>query len=436
MSQKESKQCMNDAAVEASAASSSRNEGRTTHHPSPPSPATTIITNLLPSDVLMGRGAHQSDYEGNKSLRQLVLERRDEYDRCHKHREKQRVSEAIVEEIKRRNIRFLKRAQDDCSAGDGDATAAATTAAVSLSDSKWVAVVDDQVILDKVKQLLRDMRPDTQEKRRIRKRKKTQPTEQEILEARQREYIPESALFWQQAPNNNTQSMSSDEQEFLAQATFHRVMDTRSTENAGVAAAAAVPEAPTAAATTQGAPDMDTAVAALLQLQKPDGNNGDSMRAPPRHGEPPVAPVPQLAQQSPPPSLVMAAASNPHLQQQQHLLQPPGLHQVLQQQLNEEILTRLLSEGAERERLLFGSTLVNLQRQEAERFVPNAAASAVSTTAALAAYGRPESLTPQQGLLLSLIRQTQEQLQQGGSASTRDSTSVHQASLPTGWQGH
>lgn len=116
-----------------------------------------VVTTLQTRDVLMGRGAVQTEYEGNIRLRELVIEHRDAYARSNKHKEKQQIVWAIVGTVQAQGGRFLRRVEQPAS--------------LQNQQQLWEVIVDRRVIVDKVKQLLRDLDPGTQLKRKMRKRK-------------------------------------------------------------------------------------------------------------------------------------------------------------------------------------------------------------------------------------------------------------------------
>jgi hypothetical protein len=128
-----------------------------------------ITTHLLPDDVLMGRGAFTTEQEGNKRLRQLVLSRRTAYSAVRRHKEKQKIVADIVQAIRAREGRFLRRLEDTL---DGDLQDSSRASFQALPSWEILGGKDDEkVIVDKVKQLLRDADPVTALKRKLRKRK-------------------------------------------------------------------------------------------------------------------------------------------------------------------------------------------------------------------------------------------------------------------------
>ena len=115
---------------------------------------------LTSKDVIMGRGAQATDHQGNKELRRLVRVRYGEYKETSKHKEKQRITQEIIRSFQRQGGRFLRPVLPPNSQ--------VNTAAVD----SWQVVKDEKKIIDKVKQMLRDVRPQTELKRKLRKRKR------------------------------------------------------------------------------------------------------------------------------------------------------------------------------------------------------------------------------------------------------------------------
>jgi hypothetical protein len=112
--------------------------------------ASNVITKLTQNDILLGRGAPIINYEGNVRFRALVSTRKKEYNSTGRHQIKDEIARQIVLEVKRRNGRFLRKLDakgDDQQAGIHDAEPA------------WT-IADEDVILEKVKQALRDKEPE------------------------------------------------------------------------------------------------------------------------------------------------------------------------------------------------------------------------------------------------------------------------------------
>eukprot|EP00977_Amphora_coffeiformis_P009775 scaffold2246_cov162-Amphora_coffeaeformis.AAC.34 len=123
------------------------------------------VTELNANDVLMGRGSPSAEYEGNLRLRKLVQTRRTEYLACPHRLDKQRIVQEIVDQVvHRRGGRFLVRI----------ATAAeAEQFHVPPRTQAWkVMDPSSHQLFGKIKQLMRDMGPEIQQKRKIRRMEK------------------------------------------------------------------------------------------------------------------------------------------------------------------------------------------------------------------------------------------------------------------------
>ena len=68
-----------------------------------------FVTEINDNDVLMGRGFHNAEYEGNRRWQALVLARRAEYWKETSRPERHRIAKEVVQEILNRGGRFLKR---------------------------------------------------------------------------------------------------------------------------------------------------------------------------------------------------------------------------------------------------------------------------------------------------------------------------------------
>ena len=133
-----------------------------------------FVTELNPYDVLMGRGSPSAEYEGNLLFRKLVTQRREDYLKCTRRLEKHKISQEIIEEIHGRGRRFLV----------GITTAAeAELFGVPPRTQAWKVVETSKQLLVKVKQLMRDVGPETQEKRKIRRSEKRTALKTQVKEA-------------------------------------------------------------------------------------------------------------------------------------------------------------------------------------------------------------------------------------------------------------
>eukprot|EP00977_Amphora_coffeiformis_P018956 scaffold6807_cov220-Amphora_coffeaeformis.AAC.24 len=123
------------------------------------------ITHPEPNDVLMGRGAPSTDYPGNLNFRELVKQRRNEYVNAKRRKDKQVIAGEIIATVKRRGGRFLERM---------DTFRKTNKAGETQKITIWQTVDDRKVLLVKVKQLMRDVGPEAQEKRNLRREHRRQ----------------------------------------------------------------------------------------------------------------------------------------------------------------------------------------------------------------------------------------------------------------------
>lgn len=72
---------------------------------------TEVITEILPNDVLLGRGALAIGNIGNVSFRSIIKERQAEYVSTSRRKKKDIIAAGIRLEIARRNGRFLRRVE-------------------------------------------------------------------------------------------------------------------------------------------------------------------------------------------------------------------------------------------------------------------------------------------------------------------------------------
>jgi hypothetical protein len=108
-----------------------------------------LVMKLNSNDILMGRGAPHTYYQGNVKFRELVQTRKQEYASLKLHREKHDVAMQLYDEVHRRNGRFV------------EAVPAAIVAKMrghpTPQEQLWF-VVDKVVAVDKIKQALREKR--------------------------------------------------------------------------------------------------------------------------------------------------------------------------------------------------------------------------------------------------------------------------------------
>ena len=125
-----------------------------------------IITTVGPNDILLGRGAPFTENPGNIKFRELVGTRHMYYSAAKRQKDKQLVAWRVLKEIEARGGRFLKQLPTR-SSGDSstDKNAEAEAPTRSIENAVWVVVQDQKEILTKIKQLLRDLAPESMSKR-------------------------------------------------------------------------------------------------------------------------------------------------------------------------------------------------------------------------------------------------------------------------------
>ena len=115
------------------------------------SSAATMVTQVGKFDVLMGRGSFATDYEGNLRLRELVMERYDDYASTNRRCDKHNVAKEIVKIVLERGGRFLQSPTPD-------------QHSLPTETKPWMVVTDKSILTTKVKQLLRDAGKETRDK--------------------------------------------------------------------------------------------------------------------------------------------------------------------------------------------------------------------------------------------------------------------------------
>ena len=102
------------------------------------------VDSVKPCDVLFGRGSGPNDHEGNVLFRSLVKERKPEYMSTNHRQTKAKIAQEIVDAVRARSGRFLKKAEPK------DITRLGIPEGVDA----WLCV-DERTILEKAKQALR-----------------------------------------------------------------------------------------------------------------------------------------------------------------------------------------------------------------------------------------------------------------------------------------
>lgn len=108
------------------------------------------VTVVNPNDVLFGRGSGPNDHEGNIKFRDLVAQRKAEYMATNHRQTKAKIARAIVDIVLSAGGRFLKKLEGK----------EAENLGFTNGDDVYV-VVDDDTIMEKAKQALRQNRDKT-----------------------------------------------------------------------------------------------------------------------------------------------------------------------------------------------------------------------------------------------------------------------------------
>jgi hypothetical protein len=107
---------------------------------------TKFVTEILPNDILLGRGAPMIRNEGNARFREIVSTRKKDYMSSGRHHVKNEIAKQVLDVIVHRQGRFLRKV---------DSPEEAIKLGVPKGTQAWV-LADNDTILEKVKQALRD----------------------------------------------------------------------------------------------------------------------------------------------------------------------------------------------------------------------------------------------------------------------------------------
>jgi hypothetical protein len=118
--------------------------GRTHNDESAMTTTMTIVTELHPHDVLLGRTAAIVNYTGNQRYRQLVRLRKADYMSTGRHRQKDEIARQVMAAIHLDGGRFLRLIESSPSTDDP-----------STTEMTW-RIVSEDTALQKVKQALRE----------------------------------------------------------------------------------------------------------------------------------------------------------------------------------------------------------------------------------------------------------------------------------------
>lgn len=113
----------------------------------------TFITNVSPDDVVLGRGAGPNEMAGNIAFRQVVAQFKPSYVATVNRKAKSQIAHKVVQTIKSKRGRFLRRAV----VSQMSSSSSSTTSTTSLPDVEQDIFVEaeEEVILEKTKQALR-----------------------------------------------------------------------------------------------------------------------------------------------------------------------------------------------------------------------------------------------------------------------------------------
>jgi hypothetical protein len=116
--------------------------------------ATTIIYELRPSDVLLGRGSRTDQYPGNLAYREVVNRCKREYSTTADHEAKRAIAEYIIAQVEKIHGRFLRRVEPNSNESVALGVANSSNNG-SKPKSAWV-MIDKHAAIEKTKQALRE----------------------------------------------------------------------------------------------------------------------------------------------------------------------------------------------------------------------------------------------------------------------------------------
>lgn len=117
------------------------------------------------NDVLFGRGAPIIRWQGNVKFRELIRGRKEEYLATRRHAHKDTIAREVIQEIEeRRGGRFLKRGESSTSSEDDFMTGL---------PRRWM-LAEESLIIEKVKQALRDREAGDNDGKKSSKKQKTE----------------------------------------------------------------------------------------------------------------------------------------------------------------------------------------------------------------------------------------------------------------------
>jgi hypothetical protein len=114
----------------------------------------TVIYDLRPSDVLLGRGSRIDQYPGNLAFRDLVNSCKQTYRTTANHETKREIAEYIIAQVEQRHQgRFLRRIEPD--SNEAVSLGIATVGSNGKPKPAWIPI-DTNAAIEKTKQALRE----------------------------------------------------------------------------------------------------------------------------------------------------------------------------------------------------------------------------------------------------------------------------------------
>ena len=107
----------------------------------------TVITQLTVNDVILGRGSPATGHIGNIRFREVIRSLLPQYKATTKRAEKDRLARQVIDIVRSRQGRFVRRVESPAEADSLD---------LESLDGVWILVEDVNVIIPKVKQTFRD----------------------------------------------------------------------------------------------------------------------------------------------------------------------------------------------------------------------------------------------------------------------------------------
>lgn len=113
----------------------------------------TVITQLTVNDIILGRGSPATGNEGNIRFREIIRSLLPNYTATSRRAEKDRLARLVIEVVRNRQGRFVRRVESP---------AEADTLDLESLDGVWI-LVDEEDVIPKVKQTFRDQHSEMNE---------------------------------------------------------------------------------------------------------------------------------------------------------------------------------------------------------------------------------------------------------------------------------